>query len=336
MLHRTVVFFASIALCAQLLLLPASSFAFASSPRDNSAQASKLLTGYFTENKGQWDDSIRYVSRNDQQVIAVTLDGIWTFNPKEVAPSLPLASMLPKGLPTLPEALPMDAEFSPFPASHSLNIQPEGLLPQVHHYFIGNDSSRWATHCRNYSALRIQDPRQKTDLMLSYQDQEMTLSPYASSSYSLTHAREIGGTGLSIGLLAMDSQEHPVIAGFTTSTDFMQDEIPEDQEEWAADLMSFVLKLNPETQELEFITFIGGSGTNMLLGFNLNSKDQMLLSGFTDSPDFPIQDPLEGMDSMEDKMMFMAGFVVILSPDGSELTHSSYFFGPESDRKSVV
>ncbi len=33
---------------------------------------------------------------------------------------------------------------------------------------------------------------------------------------------------------------------------------------------------------------------------------------------------------MAGKMIFIAGFVVMLSPDGSELTHSSYFFGPES------
>lgn len=167
--------------------------------------------------------------------------------------------------------------------------------------------------------------------MLSFQGEELKLSSFAqASSYSLTYAREIGGTGLNMGLLAMDSQEHPMIAGFTTSTDFMQDEIPEDQDEWEADLMSFVLKINPMSQKLEFVTFIGGSGMNMLLGFNLNSKDQILLSGMTDSRDFPIHEPLEGMDSMAGKMMFMAGFVVMLSPDGSELTHSSYFFGPES------
>jgi hypothetical protein len=335
MLHQFIAFSASIALCVQLLLLPASSFALASSPRDHSTQASKLLTGYFTENKGQWDASIRYVSRNDQQVIAVTLDGVWTFNPKETAPSLPLASMLPKGLPTLPETLPMEAEFSPFPASHLLNIQPEGLLPHVHHYFIGNDSNRWATHCRNYSALRIQDPGQKTDLMLSFQGEELKLSPFASSSasttiYSLDQAKLINGSGMDTGMLVLDSRDYPIIAGFTTSTDFMQDEIPEDQLELMGESMAYVLKLDPLSQNIEFVTFIGGSGTNMLLGFHLNSKDQILLSGATDSSDFPIHQPLEGMDSMEGKMMFMAGFVVMLSPDGSELTHSSYFFGPES------
>ncbi len=244
MLHRCMVVLASICLFVQLLI-PTGNLAYANTPRNPSAPSTQLLTGYFTENKGQWDDSIRFVSRNDQQIIAVTLEGVWTFNPKEAVPALPLASILPKGLPTLPKALPMDAEFSPFPVSDSINIQPEGLLSHEHHYFIGNDSNRWATHCRNYTSLRIQDPSQKTDLMLSYQGEELKLSSFAqaSSSYSLTHAREFGGTGLNMGLLAMDSQEHPVIAGFTTSTDFMQDEIPEDQDEWMADLMSFVLKL---------------------------------------------------------------------------------------------
>jgi hypothetical protein len=330
MLHRTIAFFASLALLAQLMLLPASSFALASSPGDFPDQASKLLSGYFTENKGQWDESIKFVSRDAQDVIAVTIDGIWTFHQEEATPTLSYNSILPKGLPSLPEARPMDAQFSPFPSSVSLNITPEGLLPQVHHYFIGNDASRWATHCRNYSMLRIHDSNQNTDLMLSFQDHEMKLSSYTAPSYTLGQARELSSTGLNMGLLALDSHDHPLIAGFTTNTDFMLDEIPEDQEEWMEDLMCFVLKLNPVSQEIEFVTFVGGSGTNMLFGFHLNSKDQILLSGMTDSYDFPIQDPLEGMDSMEGKMIFLAGFVIMLSPDGSELSHSSYFFGPES------
>lgn len=337
MLHRTIAFFASLALLAQLMLLPASSFALASSPGDFSDQASKLLSGYFTENKGQWDESIKFVSRDAQDVIAVTIDGIWTFHQEEATPTLSYNSILPKGLPSLPEARPMDAQFSPFPSSSSLNITPEGLLPQVHHYFIGNDASRWATHCRNYSMLRIHDSNQNTDLLLSFQDHELNLSPYtapspqsassSSSSYTLGHARELGGSGLEIGQLALDSHQYPVIAGMTTSTDFMQDEIPEDQEEWMAEIMCFVLKLNPVSQELEFVTFIGGSGMNILFGFHLNSKDQILLSGITDSYDFPIQDPFEGMETM---MSLMAGFVAVLSPDGSDLTHSSYFSGAQS------
>jgi hypothetical protein len=230
----------------------------------------------------------------------------------------------------------MDAEFSPFPVSDSINIQPEGLLSHEHHYFIGNDSNRWATHCRNYTSLRIQDPSQKTDLMLSFQGEEMKLSSFAQASsfsptnYVLDQAKLINGSDMDTGMLALNSQGHPIIAGFTSSVDFMEGEIPEDSFEILGQNLIYVLKLNPSNYEIEHATFIGGSDMNMLLGFNLNSKDQILLSGMTDSRDFPIHQPLEGMDSMAGKMMFMAGFVVMLSPDGSELTHSSYFFGPES------
>lgn len=335
MLHRCMVVLASICLFVQLLI-PTGNLAYANTPRNPSAPSTQLLTGYFTENKGQWDDSIRFVSRNDQQIIAVTLEGVWTFNPKEAVPALPLASILPKGLPTLPKALPMDAEFSPFPVSDSINIQPEGLLSHEHHYFIGNDSNRWATHCRNYTSLRIQDPSQKTDLMLSFQGEEMKLSFFAQASsfsptnYVLDQAKLINGSDMDTGMLALNSQGHPIIAGFTSSVDFMEGEIPEDSFEILGQNLIYVLKLNPSNYEIEHATFIGGSDMNMLLGFNLNSKDQILLSGMTDSRDFPIHQPLEGMDSMAGKMMFMAGFVVMLSPDGSELTHSSYFFGPES------
>ncbi len=313
-------------------------WANASEPTSTTALTSsqEFFTGYFTENKGQWDESIRFVSRNAQQLIAITLDGIWTFHPKEATPSLSITSVPSFDLPDLPEAVPMNAEFTAFPATESLKLYPEGLLPQVHHYFIGNDASRWATHCRNYAMIRIHDHKEDTDLLLSFQDHELILSPHTTSSYILGHARELSDTGINMGYLTLDSRDHPMIAGFTTSTNFMQDEIPDDQDEWMADVMSFVLKLDPVTQEPEFVTFIGGSGANMLLGFNLNSKGQILLSGITDSDDFPIQDPLEDMGSIENKMIFMAGFVVMLSPDGAELTHSSYFFGPQAMMTAIM
>lgn len=128
MLHRCMVVLASICLFVQLLI-PTGNLAHASTPRNPSAPSTQLLTGYFTENKGQWDDSIRFVSRNDQQIIAVTLEGVWTFNPNEAASSLPLGSMLSKGLPTLPKALPMEAEFNPKAYSLTFIITSLATMP---------------------------------------------------------------------------------------------------------------------------------------------------------------------------------------------------------------
>ncbi|TFH03985.1 MAG: hypothetical protein E4H14_15670 [Candidatus Thorarchaeota archaeon] len=73
-------------------------------------------------------------------------------------------------------------------------------------------------------------------------------------------------------------------------------------------------------------TGFGGSDVNYPLGLFVDDEHCAFVTGYTDAPDFPLEDPIESTyHGLEDC------FVVKLSGDGDRLLFSSYLGGNESD-----
>ena len=75
-------------------------------------------------------------------------------------------------------------------------------------------------------------------------------------------------------------------------------------------------------------TFLGGSGTDTVMGVGLGPRGVMHVAGKTDSPDFPLQDAIDTSRH--------TAFVTRLAPDGRSLLYSTYFGGTGEDSVSAV
>lgn len=89
----------------------------------------------------------------------------------------------------------------------------------------------------------------------------------------------------------------------------------------------YVTKLNSKGQ-LIYATYIGGNGTEMQKDLKVDSEGNVYIVGFTNSPNLPItnnafQKNLTGIQN---------AFLVVLSPDGTNLVYSTYFGGSKVDR----
>jgi len=117
----------------------------------------------------------------------------------------------------------------------------------------------------------------------------------------------------------LDSEGFPVVAGTTHSNNLTTFE-GSYQRNNAGHGDLFVCKLTPEAKELVFATYIGGGDSEYLRGLALDDDDNIILSGWTISTDFPTtfgshRQTLEGSSD---------GFILKLTSDGGWLVWSSF------------
>jgi len=110
------------------------------------------------------------------------------------------------------------------------------------------------------------------------------------------------------------------VGGWTRSTDFPV--LGPYQATFRGVDDSFVTKLNPETGQIIYSTYIGGRGSDGVIGMTVDAAGRAYLSGGTSSNNFPItsnriQSFRGGVDA----------FVSRLSADGSVLEYSTYVGG---------
>jgi hypothetical protein len=84
----------------------------------------------------------------------------------------------------------------------------------------------------------------------------------------------------------------------------------------------FALELNPAGSALVYSTYVGGSGEDYCFGLALDGSNNVYLTGYTDSTNFPLASPLQaslagGFDA----------FVTKVNPSGSALVYSTYIGG---------
>lgn len=135
----------------------------------------------------------------------------------------------------------------------------------------------------------------------------------------LDYSTYIGGTGLDQGRdIAVSPGGHAHVTGYTSSTDFpVQNPFQESHAGGVND--AFILKLSPDGSQLEYSTYLGGSGNDSSRGIALNSQGAAYATGGITSTDFPLQNPFQG---------FFGGgqtdcFVAVLSPFGTFIEEPS-------------
>jgi hypothetical protein len=90
---------------------------------------------------------------------------------------------------------------------------------------------------------------------------------------------------------------------------------------------AFVTEINPSGSALVYSTYLGGSGTDWGLGIAVDSSGNAYVTGFTQSPDFPITPGAVQTHGGGNSDAFVTKF----NPSGSALVYSSYLGGSGSD-----
>ena len=140
-----------------------------------------------------------------------------------------------------------------------------------------------------------------------------------------------GGTGLDQAYgIAVDTAGNTYITGTTESVNFpLQSQAagyPNDNRKNA-----FVMKLNPQGTTVLYSTYLGGSADDEGLAITVDSSGQVLVSGYTDSTNFPTASPYRATNSGA-----RDGFITRLSATGSTLVYSTYLGGSGSDLAFAV
>jgi Tol biopolymer transport system component len=142
----------------------------------------------------------------------------------------------------------------------------------------------------------------------------------------------IGGSGDDESrAIAVDTNGNAVITGYTRSVDFPTlNALQADFGGPTHDV--FVTSLNPDGSDLVFSTYIGGDASDYGRGLALDADDNIYLTGYTNSPDFPLADPIQ------DHFAGGRGDVIImkLDPSASQLLYSTYLGGEAHERGRAI
>jgi len=143
----------------------------------------------------------------------------------------------------------------------------------------------------------------------------------------IVYSTYFGGSGFDlIGRLAVDSSGYFYAYGRTGSTDLpLKNPI---QSTYGGNVYdSFVTKFIPDGSDIEYSTYIGGSGTELLSDIAIDSTGAVYILGFTEeSAGFPLKNPFQS--TVKGDWDF---FICKINPDGLSLGFSTFLGGTGRD-----
>ncbi|MBZ5542870.1 MAG: SBBP repeat-containing protein, partial [Acidobacteriia bacterium] len=153
---------------------------------------------------------------------------------------------------------------------------------------------------------------------------------------ALLFSTYLGGLGDDRGSgIALDTTGNLYVAGVTQSADF-----PTTSNAFQTSLQgqsnAFVSKLNSTGSGLTYSTFLGGSSIDQGNSIAVDSSGRAFVTGFTQSSDFPIANPLQailgiGGGGACGSTACADAFVSQLNPTGTALVYSTYLGGSNAD-----
>ncbi|MEO8525556.1 MAG: SBBP repeat-containing protein [Caldimonas sp.] len=136
-----------------------------------------------------------------------------------------------------------------------------------------------------------------------------------------------------VGAMTLDAQGNAYVVGQTNSEDFVVSGNALQSRKSTVGLQYNVVvtKFDP-TGQLVYSTYLGGTGSDTAAGIAVDSAGRAYVTGSTTSRDFPVtagahQATIKGSPS---------AFLAVLSPDGSSLSHATYYGASSSTQGLAV
>jgi hypothetical protein len=144
----------------------------------------------------------------------------------------------------------------------------------------------------------------------------------------LVYSTYLGGSGNddSSGI-AVDLLGRAYVTGTTDSSDFPTMDALQPTKSGDKDV--FVAKLSTNGRALRYATYLGGSSNDSGHSIAVDLLGQAVVTGFTDSPDFPTKNALQ--PNLKTGIVQGDAFVAKLSADGRALRYATYLGGSSND-----
>ena len=153
----------------------------------------------------------------------------------------------------------------------------------------------------------------------------------------LSYSTFFGGSGSDTAWgVAVDTNGFVYVAGETTSTLLATDGAFQTNLA-GVNLFgdAFVAKFDNTASHLIYLTYLGGRADDFALALALDGSGNAYLTGYTDSPDFPVKSAIytniSGSPFPELALFPLDGFVAKLDASGSNLVYSTYLGGSDRD-----
>ncbi len=140
----------------------------------------------------------------------------------------------------------------------------------------------------------------------------------------LLYSTYLGGTGNDQALgIAVDSQRHAFVTGYTSSRDFpLAHAFQGNNKSARGSVTVFVSKLSADGRALLYSTYLGGSDYESAGAIAVDRRGDAYITGSTQSRDFPLANTLQHFSAGH-----LNGFVAALNAGGSKLLFSTYLGG---------
>ncbi|HUO57970.1 MAG TPA: SBBP repeat-containing protein [bacterium] len=317
-------------------------------PHSISPQASLRLDStyghlplYFEPNMGQADPKVKYLSRGRGYTLYLTEEGpiLSLASPSnrepQASPMVPKPRMRIPSTPTAPKIVSFKLDGgNPHPAFEG--IERTGAISN---YFIGKDPSKWRTKIPLYTQVKLKDVYPGVDMVYygkqGHLEYDFIVKPGADpKAIKLTPN---GPNKMDFqGNLILESGKQKVIM---KAPEIYQ--IKDGQKVWVAGRFNRFKNLKIDFRvdridplqtlvidpQLDFSTYIGGSGNEEGRGIVVSPGGNVFLAGDTGSVNFPISPnaPQTTLSGSGD------AFVFELNSTGSDLIYSTYLGGTNSD-----
>ncbi len=292
----------------------------------------------FTQNQGQWPDSIRFRAVTDDHTVWFTSSGQYHEYFQMTRPLRRGDSAPNQETPACQTEL-LWAEI--LGGARGAEIEAGDLVTTQSNFILGNDPSRWRTSVPSYSTITYKDVYRGIDLKFyeNHYHLEYDFIVEPGADYRQIQVRYSGNGDLSI----------TPIGGVEVSSRFGKLEIDRPKiyqeidgrvilitgrfELRAANTLGF--KLDSAYDEsrpliidpiLDYTTYLGGSGTDEIRAIKVDGSGNMVVVGYTGAANFPTANALDASHNGT-----LDVFVSKLSADGSTLLYSTYIGGTGND-----
>jgi len=221
----------------------------------------------------------------------------------------------------------------------------EGLLEYKCNYFLGNDPAKWRTNVPNYSAVVYEDIYPGIDLKYYGNGKQMEydfiVSPGTDPSQIMVQYE--GAKSLSVdaaGRLVVETdwgevvEQRPVVYQLSGSNrvSLAGEYVLKGDKAFGFELGSGYDRNLPVVIDpvLEYSTYLGGNHWDYGSGIAVDTSGAAYVTGWTDSPDFPTENPYQTNQGGDDV------FVTKLSNSGSSLVYSTYLGGNDRDQGNGI
>ena len=283
----------------------------------------------FEANRGQTDPSVKFLSRGDGYALFLTADSAVFKLRASGDKSAAVVRMKLAG------------------ANPGAKISGGEKLPGTVNYFIGNDPSKWTSNAGTFGRVNYQQIYPGIDLVYYGTQRQLeydfVVTPGADPrqiSLEFAGAKPTLGADGSL-LLNVDGSPLTFRKPVLYQTIVGQKKMITGHYKLSGGRVQFALGKYDHSRALvidpvlSYLTYLGGTGTdeigfttysasgNPTQGIAVDAAGDVYVTGYTQSPDFPVQNALQSVNTTTAP----TGFVTKLNPAGSQLIYSTYIGG---------